>query len=86
MCNIKGESLADMISNLPPILQKIVGLADIPADEGHRLMSTAIAEPIVLSSDGSLRETNTGIYGGHGYSIQVYSDDENRIVGRAATP
>jgi len=87
LTNIPSDiTLINMINTLPQALKKILGKITIMQETCEHLLNMAVENKLIAASDGSMHKTETGFYGGHGYSTQATENDNERIIGSAATP
>ena len=80
------NSMTALLSKLPGVLRDILGEITIPNDDGSFLWEEMRLNKLVGASDGSIQRRNGKKMGGHSYSLQSYSTNENRITGYSATP
>ena len=82
----RGDTIRDIVDNLPIQMQQIMGEVDVPDDYGCEMAEMIKHGRIICASDGSMQQDDKTCRGGHAYTVCAWSSDRNRIKGMARTP
>ena len=82
----KRKTLQQILEETPDALKVLMGVVDIPSDDGETLANAMMMGELIGASDGSVIQVHDEDVGGHSFTLQSRTVNDYKTQGKGPTP